>query len=215
MSSGRASSRSLLLGDRSDDQPAPATSGHRCPGLDQSCPNERLHLRQVQDRRRRNPDEAILAAAAEQKIVRVGQGRAVVERQPDSVCGRRDRHHAIGRPLRRTVPNHKEVVVVVHQLVGRRHQPAERPPRRADHSLILVVELFDECFQLFLRRSGSGRPRSAFHRILEVESQKRCDENLRQHSALRHRQPRTKKRADRRGEEDHPRPALFSRVESG
>src|ERR1700688_132065 len=108
----------LFFRDGSNDQLASAAPRQRPFSLRDGSSDKFLNLWTRQRRRGLDPDKAVLAAAAEEQLMRIGESGSVVERQPNSirVCG--NGQDAIGRSLGRAVPNHEKVVVVINQFIS-------------------------------------------------------------------------------------------------
>src|SRR5450432_4020811 len=109
---------------------------------------------------RLDSDETVLAAAAKQQLVRIGERGPVVERQPNSIRRCRDRDNAIGRSLGRTASNDEKVVVVVDQFICRWQALAQHFSRCPDQCCIFRIEFVDKARKLLLAcgsalRSGS------------------------------------------------------------
>jgi hypothetical protein len=106
------------------------------------CGNERLHIRMCQLPCRFHPDEASLLSRSQQKLLRVGQLRSMIEVQIHTVgtCG--DRYDGIDPSARRRIGDDEEAGVVVHQLVGGRESLTYSSPDRSDEQRVGVGVLY-------------------------------------------------------------------------
>src|ERR1700693_6351790 len=79
----------LFFRDGSNDQLASAAPRQRPFSLRDGSSDKFLNLWTRQRRRGLDPDKAVLAAAAEQQLMRIGERGSVVERKPNSImaCG--------------------------------------------------------------------------------------------------------------------------------
>jgi hypothetical protein len=104
--------------------PPPASSqGPLC--LRDGSSDKFLNLGTCQGRCGLDPDKTVLAATAEEQLMRIGKRGSVVERQPDSICACGNGQDAVGWSLGRAVPDYEKIVVVVNQFVGGGQAPAQ------------------------------------------------------------------------------------------
>src|SRR5258708_39436995 len=106
-------------------------------------------MRQLAGRVR--PDEAGLLSRSQQKLLRVGELRSLIEVQSHTggTCG--DRHNAIDAAVRRRIADDDGVAVVVRQLVGGRESLTYSSPDRSNELLILRIKPVYEGLELGLR----------------------------------------------------------------
>src|SRR5580700_5762556 len=114
--------------------------------------NKRLHIWMCQLPDRFQPDEASLLSRSQQKLLRVGQLRSIIEVQIHSVntCG--DRYYGVDSSVRRRIGDDKEAGVVVRELVGGRESLTYSSPDRSNELSMLRIELVVEGPELGLRR---------------------------------------------------------------
>jgi len=115
---------------------------------------QRRHDRLVQHRQTREPDEAALIPGALESVVRVRQRLAVREIQRDAGRVSRHRQDRIRRTLGWPEADRQRVVVVVHELDGRRQTLPDLRAGTANELRDRWVELRDESSNLFGRRLG-------------------------------------------------------------
>src|SRR5579862_2719 len=134
----------LLSSSASNDESAPPVRWQRNPRLINRSGNHRLHVWMRQLAGRVHTDEAGLLSRSQQKLLRVGQPRSLIEVQSHTggTCG--DRHDAIDPAIRRRVTDDDGVVVVVRQLVCGRESLAYSSPDRSNELLILRIKPVDE-----------------------------------------------------------------------
>src|SRR5258708_23157360 len=157
----------LLHSSPSNDESAPPFGWQRNPRLINRSGNHRLHVWMRQLAGRVHPDEAGLLSRSQQKLLRVGQLRSLIEVQSHTGGTSGERHDAIDPGVRRRIADDDGIVVVVRQLVGGRESLTYSSPDRSNERLILRIKPVDEGPELGLRRKF---PAIGFHchRILPV-----------------------------------------------
>jgi hypothetical protein len=148
------SPRPLLRRHGLDDQIAAASRRQRRLSLRNSRLQEGYHLGLGEGRYLRQPDEAILASAAHKDLVRIWQGRPIVERETDSFGIRSQREHAIGRTFSCAKSDDEEVVIVIHQLVSSGIAFTKGLTHVSNKLAHLRIELGNETRKLLCGRNG-------------------------------------------------------------
>jgi hypothetical protein len=87
--------------------------------------------------------------------MRIGKLRSVREVHHRPIRGRGNRQNAIRRTFRRTIPDHKEVVVVIHQFIRRRKPLPQRLSQGTNQCLVLGLEFFDKTVERFSASDGA------------------------------------------------------------
>lgn len=169
----RPSARSLLRGTgliRFDDEAALRCGWQRNDCIVNRCGNQRLYVRMRQPAGRIHANEACLLARSQQKLLRVGQLRTVIEVQihTGGTCG--DRYDGIDSSVRRRVGDNEGRVVVIRQLVGRRESLSYSSANRSNELLILWIKSIDEGSELGLRRRFPDIAFQSMHRRSRLRS---------------------------------------------
>src|ERR1700730_12769253 len=103
----------LFFRDGSNDQLASAAPRQRPFILRDGRRDKFLNLWTRQRRRGLDPDKAVLAAADEEQLMRIGERGSVVERQPNSIRACGDGQDAIGRSVGLVGRDEEKDVVVL------------------------------------------------------------------------------------------------------
>jgi hypothetical protein len=115
-------------------------------------------------------NEACLLARSQQKLLRVGQLRTIIEVQIHTGGTRGDRYDGIDSSVRRRVGDNEGRAVVIRQLVGRWESLSYSSPNRSNELLILWIKSIDEGSELGLRRRSPHIAFQSMHRRSRLRS---------------------------------------------